>query len=90
MPSIEYHDVSLEELINEDKLSPIRAILMLDWIRREPAVAMRYMEAERYRAPQTVSDSDKEKIKLALERLKVTDEKTDDEELNDKSDIAIE
>lgn len=73
IPYIEFHDISLEELINNDKMKPVRAILMLDWIRREPAIAMRYMEIERHRAPQTITDSDKEMLEKVLKRLNAKD-----------------
>ena len=73
IPYVEFHDISLEELINNDKMKPVRAILMLDWIRREPAIAMRYMEIERHRAPQTVTDSDKEMLEKVLEKLNAKD-----------------
>ena len=73
IPYVEFHDISLEELINNDKMKPVRAILMLDWIRREPAIAMRYMEIERHRAPQTVTDSDKEMLEKVLDKLNTKD-----------------
>ena len=88
MPTIlEYHGISLNELIGNDKMKPVRAILMLDWIRREPAVAMRYMEKERYRAPQAVTESDKEMLKKVLEKLNAKDQDTDKED--NKEDIEI-
>lgn len=87
IPYLEYHDISLDELINNDRMKPIRAILMLDWIRREPAVAMRYMETERYRAPQTITESDKDMLKKVLEKLN-SKEVCDDVEKN-KDDIEI-
>lgn len=73
IPYVEFHDISLEELINNDKMKPVRAILMLDWIRREPAIAMRYMEIERHRAPQTITDLDKEMLEKVLEKLNAKD-----------------
>lgn len=86
IPSVEFHDISLEELINNDKMKPVRAILMLDWIRREPAIAMRYMEIERHRAPQTVTDSDKEMLENVLEKLNAKDVNIDE---GNKEDIEI-
>lgn len=85
-PDISYHDISLLELIERDNMKPIRAILMLDWIRKEPAIAMRYMERDRLRAPQTISQSDKEMLQQVLKKLKVNQ---NNEELNDE-DIVIE
>ena len=87
-PNIEYHDVTLNELIENEHMKPVRAILMLDWIRREPAVAMRYMETERLRAPMQFSDSDKDKIKKALERLNSKGSGSSDNG-SDKTDIEI-
>ena len=87
IPYVEYHDISLEELINNDKMKPIRAILMLDWIRREPAIAMRYMEIERHKAPQTVTESDKEMLEKVLEKLNSKESSIDEEE--NKEDIEI-
>ena len=86
IPYVEFHDISLEELINNDKMKPVRAILMLDWILREPAIAMRYMEIERHRAPQTVTDSDKEMLEKVLEKLNTKDTIIAEE---NKEDIEI-
>lgn len=86
--NIEYNEVTLNELIENEHMKPVRAILMLDWIRREPAVAMRYMETERLRAPMQFSDSDKDKIKKALERLN-SKGSCSHENSSDKTDIEI-
>ena len=86
IPYVEFHDISLEELINNDKMKPVRAILMLDWIRREPAIAMRYMEIERHRAPQTVTDSDKEMLEKVLEKLNAKETSISED---NKEDIEI-
>lgn len=87
IPDVEYHDISLAELVNNDKMKPVRAILMLDWIRREPAIAMRYMEIERNRAPQAVTESEKEMLKKVLEKLNSEELSVDKEE--NKEDIEI-
>lgn len=87
IPYVEYHDISLDELINNDKMKAIRAILMLDWIRREPAIAMRYMEIEQYKAPQTVTESDKEMLEKVLEKLNAKESGIEEE---NKKDIEIE
>ena len=68
-PNVEYQGVTLQEIIEQDKIAPLRAVLLLDWIRREPAVAMRYMEKERYHAPQTVTETDKQMLDAVLEKL---------------------
>lgn len=87
-PNLEYHGVSLNDLVTDDRMKPIRAILMLDWIRREPAVAMRYMETERYRASQIITESDMILLQKALDKLnaKGSHETTVEE---DKSDIIF-
>ncbi len=51
IPDIEYEGVSYKELVDEDDMAPIRAILMLDWIRREPIAATKYMAKERLLSP---------------------------------------
>lgn len=86
-PHLEYHEVSLEELIEKEHLKPIRAIMMLDWIRREPAVAMRYMESEKLRAPQTITKSDRKKVEEALQSIR---QKKIESNTIDESDIKIE
>lgn len=35
--------VSFEELVNDEKMKPIRAFKMLDWVKREPYLAIRYL-----------------------------------------------
>ena len=85
-PHLEYHEVSLEELIEKEHLKPIRAIMMLDWIRREPAVAMRYMESERLRAPQTITESDRKKVEEALNGIR---QKKQENISRDETDITI-
>lgn len=88
IPQIEYHDVSLDELINNDNMKPIRAILMLDWIRREPAIAVRYMATERYRSSQVVTESDKEMLAKVLEKLNAKENVAEEDENKDDIEIA--
>ena len=85
-PNIKCNEISLSELIEKDHLSPIRAILMLDWIRREPLVAVRYMSTERYRASQIVTEDDKEKLKKAMVRFNT---KKSEDIASDETDIII-
>ena len=85
---IEYHGISLGELVDNEKMRPVRAILLLDWIRREPAIAIRYMETERYRAPQVVTESDREMLRQVLAKLNAEKESKDREE-DSKEDIVI-
>lgn len=85
-PHLEYHEVTLEELTEKERMKPIRAIMMLDWIRREPAVAMRYMETEKLRAPQTITESDRKKVEEALKGLR---QKKQENSSLDETDITI-
>lgn len=86
-PHLEYHEVTLEELTEKERMKPIRAIMMLDWIRREPAVAMRYMESEKLRAPQTITESDRKKVEEALKGLR---QKKQESSSLDETDITVE
>lgn len=71
IPDIEINGVSYHELTEDEGMMPVRAFLMLDWIKREPAEAMRYMASGRQRMPiMNLSDSDKEKLKKAVEELR--------------------
>ena len=87
IPNVEYHGVCLQDIIEKDKIAPLRAVLMLDWIRREPAVAMRYMETERYHAPQTVTDADREMLDAVLAKLRT--ERAKEGRVCDESDIVF-
>lgn len=85
---VAYYEVTLDELVNTEHMKPIRAILMLDWIRREPDEAMYYMQSERYAAPLTITEADKEMFRQALEKWNDKGIKEDEEE--NKEDILIE
>lgn len=56
------NDVSFDELVNEEGFTPVRAFLLLDWIKREPAQAMYYMAIERF----TQSTPPSEDLQLRL------------------------
>ncbi len=43
-------DVSFVELITKENMMPIRAFKMLDWLKREPAFAHRYLAQRKLRA----------------------------------------
>ena len=87
MADLEINGVSLSELIEKDDMKPVRAILMLDWIRREPAVALRYMSRERLMAPFVISDKGKDLLNSGSVGLKDSVPK---ESVLDQSDILIE
>lgn len=88
LPDVAYQDITLDELVNTEQMKPIRAILMLDWIRREPDAAMYYMQTERYAAPLTITEADKEMLRQALEKWNAEEAREECEE--DKEDILIE
>lgn len=70
-PTITINGVSYEELVEKDGMRPIRAILMLDWIRREPDAAFAYMAECTRRAPiMPLNSEELDEVKLAIERLK--------------------
>lgn len=61
-PNICYEGVSFRELTEEEGMNSIRAILMLDWIRREPIAAMQYMATERMRHSLVINAEEKEEV----------------------------
>lgn len=70
-PEITINGVTYDELVEKDGMKPIRAILMLDWIRREPEAAFDYMAECTRRAPIAPLNSEElEEVKKAIERLK--------------------
>ena len=70
-PDITINGVSYQELVEQDEMRPIRAILMLDWIRREPEAAFSYMAEDSRKAPiQPLNDEEKDELQKAIERLK--------------------
>ena len=89
IPNLECHEIMLNDLIEKDNITIIRAILLLDWIRREPAIGVRYMSAERLRAPQTISETDKPKLAEALKRLNGRQSSHPDTVI-EQSDIIVE
>ena len=51
IPEIEVKGVSLKELIEKERMSPIGAFIMLDWIEKKPEDAFDYMYKYRHSAP---------------------------------------
>lgn len=85
--------ISYSELVEKDGMRPIRAVLMLDWIRREPDDAIRYMAEETFRAPlQPLSEEEFDAVTAAIERLKqdVPPEDIPQEPVVDNSEDDIE
>ena len=70
-PNISVEGVTFEELVDKDGMKKIRAILMLDWIRREPEAAISYMAENAMRAPiQPLDQEELAELEIAIERLK--------------------
>ena len=47
MPSLTIYGVTFSELINSDSMNPIQAFLFMDWLKREPINASRFMSEEK-------------------------------------------
>ena len=50
-PQFECNGITIEELVMKDKMKPVSAVLFLDWVRRDPIEAMRFMHTDRLRTP---------------------------------------
>lgn len=97
IPDISIQDVSLEQLMNRDGMSPIRGLLFLDWLRREPANALRYMAFDTLSsAMPPLAEEQNKKLKENLNRLsknldekdrKRIEEQFELKGMNDTSDI---
>lgn len=99
VPEISVNGVSYAELTEIEDLKPIQAFLMLDWLKRDPVAAMRFMETERLRSPiQPLSNDEKQIVSEAIKKLKGQGEKVkvekpiesvDELSAEDKKDIEI-
>lgn len=70
IPEISINGVSYAELTDIEGLQPIQAFLMLDWLKREPLAAMRFMEEERLRTPiQPLSAEELDIVAQGIKRL---------------------
>lgn len=70
IPDVEVGDVSLAELVNDEGMAPVEAILMLDWIERDSLAALTYMESERMRKPvDRLNEEETEIVHRAIENL---------------------
>ena len=90
---IEEHGVTYKELVEKNSMKPIRAILMLDWIRREPEVAISYMSETMMRAPiEPLDEKEKEELLASIERLQKESGESNDNHMvidDSKDDIII-
>lgn len=69
IPFVEARGVTLNELIENEKMSPIMAFITLDWIDKKPKDAYEYMRKYRY-SPSMPELSDMQRIMIE-ERVKV-------------------
>lgn len=82
VPEISINGVSYAELTEEEDLKPIQAFLMLDWLKRDPVAAMRFMETERLKSPiQPLSKDERNTVNEAIKRLKEQGVKTQEEKV---------
>ena len=91
-PQLEVEGVTYQELTEKDGMRPIRAILMLDWIRRDSYAAFKYMEKKGLRAPiKPLTTEEEEAVDEAIARLKklVKEEPKEVVVDNSKEDILI-
>lgn len=101
VPSFECHGVSLKELLEYDMMSPINAILFLDWLRREPSDALQLLYSGYTRSKlsdaEEISSDEENKIivKKALDKLIANNPSFKDKHTNtdkcstDEEDIPI-
>lgn len=90
IPYVSCNNITLDELINKDGMSPVRALLFLDWVRKEPANAIKYMAKDTLRdIHPMLSDTENEALNKDIERLRLLVEKSKREkieaELNSKT-----
>lgn len=72
-PDLSVEGVSFIRLTKDDGMKPIRAFLMLDWIKREPVEAINYMREERHSIsirPNELTEEQIQQLKEAAEKLK--------------------
>lgn len=98
IPEIAIKGVSYAELTEKEGLKPVQAFLMLDWLKRDPVAAMRFMEIERFSSPiMPLSEEEKQIVHDAINKLKdegvmITEEKVAEnlDELSDEEKTDIE
>ncbi len=103
-PSITINGVSYNDLVRKvedggEEMNPIRALLMLDWIEKEPVEAMHYLSVHRFHAPKTPNTKEElafldKRIAELREKMPdkkiVADRSNSDEECRDGEDIIVE
>ncbi len=70
-PHLECEGITLNKLVNEEDMSPLAGVLFLDWFRREPFEASKFMEHERFRTPfEQLEEAELNVAQEAIEKLK--------------------
>ena len=87
VPEKDIKGVTFKHLTREEGMNPIRAFLMLDWIKREPEEALYYLGHERNYMPIMLTEENLRQLDEAAERLKEKgiDVKLEDETLPDEN-----
>ena len=87
IPEKDIKGVTFKRLTSEEGMNPIRAFLMLDWIKREPEEALYYLGHERNYAPIMLTEENLRQLDEVAERLKEKgiDVNQEDETLPDEN-----
>jgi len=87
IPEKDVKGVTFKYLTSKEAMNPIRAFLMLDWIKREPEEALYYLGHEMNYMPIILTEENLRQLDEAADRLKEKgiDVKLEDETLPDEN-----
>lgn len=60
--------VTFKELVNNENFCATRAFLFLDWLKREPQAALRYMAIERHYSAMNISEEDADDVRREIHK----------------------
>ena len=87
-PDLAFAGVSYADLVETEKMRPIRAFLFLDWLRREPAIATDYLCTKLKKdSVAELDDANRALLEEAARRLQAAPDEPDRPE--DETDIRI-
>lgn len=87
-PDLAFAGVSYADLVETEKMRPIRAFLFLDWLRREPAIATDYLCTKLKKdSIAELDDANRILLEEAARRLQAVPDQPDRPE--DETDIRI-
>ena len=90
MPLLTIEGVTFEELINDEKMRPVRAFLFMDWLKREPVIALTYMaQLNETRPLEPFMDRDVEKMKTIKVKLDLPEVSKEESEIENEEDINV-